>query len=71
MPGRRPRKVDRTCDSTAGVVTVVVALFVGHLDDEEQAAGDPGVDGASAMATPRSRFEVQARRHALSDLSDV
>jgi hypothetical protein len=29
--------VDRTCDSTVGVVTVVVALFVGHLDDEEQA----------------------------------
>jgi hypothetical protein len=32
----------------------VVALFFGHLDDEEQAAGDPDVDGASAMATPRS-----------------
>jgi hypothetical protein len=57
-------------NSTVGVVAVVVALFVGHLDDKE-AAGDPGVDGASAMATPRSRYEGQARRHGLFDLSDV
>jgi hypothetical protein len=55
----------------AGVVTAVVALFVGHLDDEEQAAGDPGVDSASAMATSRSRYEGHARRNGLSDLSRV
>jgi hypothetical protein len=61
MPRRRPRKVDRAGVSTASDVAVVVALFFGHLDGEGQAAGYPGVDGASAISSPRSRFGGWAR----------
>jgi hypothetical protein len=50
MPRRRPRKVDCTGDSTASDVAVVMALFFGRVDDEERAAGDPGIGGASAFS---------------------
>jgi hypothetical protein len=56
MPGRRPRKVDCAGGSTAGNVAVVVVSPFGHGDGEEQTMGDPGVGGASALATPRSCF---------------
>jgi hypothetical protein len=35
MPGRRPRKVDRTGASSVGDVVVVMMLFFGHVDGEE------------------------------------
>ena len=40
--------------STSGMAVVMVLIF-GHEDGEEWATGDPGVGGASAMATPRLR----------------
>jgi len=46
-PERRLWKVDCTGDSPASDVAVVVALFFGHVDGEEQAAGVSGVDGGS------------------------
>jgi hypothetical protein len=55
MSKRRPRRVDCAGVSTASDVAAVVALFFGHLDGEGQAAGNPRVDGASAIASPRSR----------------
>jgi hypothetical protein len=36
-------------------VVIVMAFLFGHLDGKEQEAGDPSVDGASAMAAPGSR----------------
>jgi hypothetical protein len=44
-------------NSTASDVAVVVVSFFGHVDGMERTVGDPGVGGASALATPRSRFE--------------
>jgi hypothetical protein len=52
MPGRRPRKVDCTSDSSVSVVAVVVVLIFGHVDDEERTLGDFSVGGVSALATP-------------------
>jgi hypothetical protein len=37
-------------------VLMVSVLFFGHLDDEEQVAGNQCVEGALAMATTSSRF---------------
>jgi hypothetical protein len=37
------------------VAVVVVSLF-GHVDDVEQAVGDPGVGSASVLSAPRSWF---------------
>ena len=56
MPGWRLREVDCTAGSTATGVAVVMAYLFGHAGVEERAQGDPGVDGASAKAAPRSRF---------------
>ena len=39
MPGRRLRKVDCACVSTASDVAVVMAFLFGCLDGEERAAG--------------------------------
>jgi hypothetical protein len=39
--------VDRAGVSTASNMATVVALFFGHLDGEEQAAGYPGGDGVA------------------------
>jgi hypothetical protein len=39
MPGRWPRKVDYTSDSSASVVAAVVVLIFGHVDDKEQTLG--------------------------------
>jgi hypothetical protein len=41
-------------NSTASDVVVVMVFLFGYVGDEEWAAGDPGVDGASAMSAPRS-----------------
>jgi hypothetical protein len=46
--------VDHTGVSSAIDVAVVMALLFDHEDGEERVAGDSGVGGASAMATPRS-----------------
>jgi hypothetical protein len=54
-------KVDHAGVSAASDVTVVVVVFFGHADGEEQAARNPGVDGASAMASPRSGFRGWTR----------
>jgi hypothetical protein len=62
-PRRRPRKVDCTGDSTASDVAVVMALLFGHMDDEERAAGDPGVGDASAVSAPRSCSGSLTRGH--------
>jgi hypothetical protein len=37
-----------------------VTLFFGHLDDDEQVARNPRVDGALAKVSPRSRSENRA-----------
>jgi hypothetical protein len=47
--------------STASDIMVVVALFFGHLDGEEQVAGVLGVDDASAKASPGSCSGGRAR----------
>jgi hypothetical protein len=39
----------------ASDMAVVMALLFGRVDDEERAAGNPGVGGASEMSAPRSR----------------
>jgi hypothetical protein len=53
MPGRWPRKVDYTSDSSASIVAVVVVVLIfGHVDDKERTLGDFGVGGVSALAAP-------------------
>jgi hypothetical protein len=44
MPEWWPQKMECTSVSTVSDVTMVVALFFGHLDGEEQVAGVLGVD---------------------------
>jgi hypothetical protein len=53
--------VDCTGVLVASDVAVVVVLFFGHLDGDERAAGDPGIDDTSVLAPPRSRSGGQAR----------
>jgi hypothetical protein len=42
--------------STASNVEVLVVSLFGLVDDVKRTVSDPGVGGASALATPRSRF---------------
>jgi hypothetical protein len=44
--------------SLASDVAVVVASLLGHVDGEEQAAGNIGVDGAPAVVARRSCLEA-------------
>jgi hypothetical protein len=37
------------------------SMLFGHLDGEEKATGNPGVDGTSAMPSPRSRWRPDSR----------
>jgi hypothetical protein len=60
MPGWRLRKVDCTDGSTASDVAAV--FLFGHVDGVERTVGDPGVGGASALATPRSWFGDLTRK---------
>jgi hypothetical protein len=53
--------VDYAGISTVSDVAVVVALFFGNLDGEEQAARVLGVDDALAKASPRSCSGGRAR----------
>jgi hypothetical protein len=52
MPGRRPRKVDRTSVSSVSVVAAAVVRIFGHVDGEERALGNFGVGGVSTPAAP-------------------
>lgn len=69
MPGRRPWKVDCAVGSTASNVAVVVVSLFGHEDGVERTAGDPGVDKASALATPRSCFGNLTRGQRAAEFS--
>jgi hypothetical protein len=68
MSGRQLRKVDCTDGSTASDMVAVVFLF-GHVDGVERTVGDPGVDGASALAAPRLWFGDLTREHRAVELS--
>jgi hypothetical protein len=52
MPGRWPRKVDRTSVSSANVVAAVVVRIFGHVDGEKRTLGNFGVGGVSTPAAP-------------------
>jgi hypothetical protein len=52
---KRLHTIPYTCGISASDVAVVMALLFGRVDDEERAAGDPGVGDTSAMSAPRSR----------------
>jgi hypothetical protein len=56
MLGWRAWKVVCAGDSTASDVAVVMVPLFGHVGGEERTVGDAGVDGASALVAPRSRF---------------
>lgn len=71
MLGRRPWKVDCTDGSTAGNVVVVVVSLFGYEDGVERTVGDPGVGGASALATPRSCLESPSWRQRATKFSGV
>jgi hypothetical protein len=61
MPGRRPWRVDRTDDSTASDVAVVMVSLFGHVDGEEWVVGDPG-GGSSQIAFRRLNSGMAAVR---------
>jgi hypothetical protein len=55
--------------STASDVAAVVVSLFGHVDGMERTVGDPGVGGALAMATSRSRFGGLTRRQQAAKFS--
>jgi hypothetical protein len=69
IQGWRPRKVDYMDNSMASDVAMVVVSHFGHVDDMEWTVRDPGVDGASILAAPRSWFGSLTRGQRAAEFS--